>query len=209
LADQRKHIINEEQRKFMEAKKEGIKALINYKLTKQKFRKNLTALELKFKDQFQEYTSKVEEAVAYNKLKRMEELKVRNVGYMYTRNTSTKQTKIIAAGVNVENSKYNIDLLTKATNLLNKMNSIVDTKDLDNKKKYNRLEPLVEQYQEIMKLKYGQGVNTNDMDFIITTPTLTDKERKNIIQYQLSLLRVEMKHWKFQKGYNMNKLFDA
>jgi hypothetical protein len=200
MADERRAVLKREQQEFMEAKRKGVRALINYKLSKQKYRQKLTNVEKQFANDFKRYTSLIEEEVAFNKLKQMEETR-RNVGYMYVRNDATKETKIIGAGINLEYSKEQINKLTKLQNILNIMSTKLNPKD------HGKMLDLLDNYTELAK-KIDKNWDLADI-IKLQEPNLPLQQKQQQIGFQQSVIRMQMKHWKFQKGYNANSLYSS
>jgi hypothetical protein len=200
MAESRKGVIREEQNKFMDAKRQGIRALINYKLSKQKFREKMTKIEKQFASDFHRYSCQAAEEAAFIKLKEMEEHK-RSSGYMYVRNDATKNTKIIGAGVNLDFSKQQIEKLTRMQNILNQMITKLSPKDHDIACN------LLDEYVEI---SYKERYDWDLADIeCIRDPNTDMSKKKQQIGYQQSVIRMEMKHWKLQKGMNANILYSS
>jgi hypothetical protein len=200
MADRRRAIIRDEQRQFIEAKQKGVRALINYKLSKQKFKNQMTQVEKQFAQDFRKYATQVEEEVAFNKLKQMEESK-RNVGYMHVSNYASKSTQIIGAGMNLEYSKQQIDNLTKMQNILNQLETRLNPKDHD------IASGLVYQYIDIAH-KVAHAWDLADFESI-AQPSTQESKKKQQVGYQHTMIRMKMKHWKLQKSMNANKLYSS
>jgi hypothetical protein len=203
LFEQRKTTIRNEQLKFLEAKKQGTRALINYKLSKAKFRKQVTEIEKKFAQTYQHSMSQVEESIALNRLKQMEENKNRAYGYMYTSQNSTKTTKIIAAGNNVQFATNQIKKLEAMQNITNQMIAKIKSNKADEDTMgtlNDQLEQINDKLQEKLDLVHASQVKSTGS---------TNNEKMQAVMYYQSLIRVAMKRWKYLKSYNNTNLMSA
>jgi hypothetical protein len=216
LADERRTIIKEEQRKFKEAKEKGIKALIDYKLSKAKFRNKLTKAEQLMKNDYQTYRNKMEEQLAYERY--VNATKNENVGtggYMYVSRLGTQEANIIAAGVNQQVATKEIDKLTKMQNITNSMLAYLQEAKI--KGSLNpRFDELADQFDEIdRKLQHKIGTNVGSLRVFHMDKSDTSYNKSQIHTYEneirvaQSYIRVAMKQAKYIKSDASKKLYSA
>jgi hypothetical protein len=222
-AEDRKREIKHEHQMFLEAKQKGTRALIQYKLSKAKFHKKLTLADLKMAQDYTQYKNSLEEAMAYEKLKikygaikmtqesRVGSLDLKNVeskdsrpfgqGYMYVSNTGSKAAQIIAAGNNYEVAKHELKLLEQMDNILNRMLTKLQPKDLD------QIRDLKDSFIDINR-KLHRPVETSDLAKV-GEPSVPISTRKTVLEYEKSMIRIAKKHLIGNKNLYANTMYQS
>jgi hypothetical protein len=217
LAEERKQIIQKEQREFLEAKKQGIKALIDYKLTKQKYKTKLTKVEKQIANDLTQYRSEVERNIAYQRLmeqekqmqqiapnlyKHVEKEKVHK-GYFRVSNNASKDTQIIANGVNAEIAKHEMNKLTKMQNMANSMLALAEQGKVD---KMSNIAAHFEEIAEKLETPFNFGISEIET---MDKANFNKQKAINVIRTAQSYIRIAMKTTGYIKGKAMNGLYSA